>query len=194
MNTSKNGTSDDEACLGCPTLGACCFYGARVCGKDIMTDHHCPLLDTETGLCMDYKNRRKVRGKECLTVEEMIEQGTVPRWCVYVKDDKEYQERVNTRLYKFDIAPVQPGKLLSAFYLVTKQYKDGPKNTIEFHDKINSAEDDKNEVIKTYNIFIRIINKAKKKIRESAEVKDREKPKRVKRRILSAAQQRRRKR
>jgi uncharacterized cysteine cluster protein YcgN (CxxCxxCC family) len=88
-------------CIDCPNPGVCCYFAAMVHGKQVKTDHPCPYLDTEAGECTIYNQRR--RNPECLGLDEMIKEGTVPKWCPYVKDDPAYQARTDTRLYEFKI-------------------------------------------------------------------------------------------
>ena len=83
--TSKN------LCVKCPRPGCCCHQGIMVKGQQLVTDHACPFL-SKKGRC---------------TIEEMIAEGTVPKWCPYVKDDAAYQARTGTRLYDFKIMEVK---------------------------------------------------------------------------------------
>jgi len=96
--TSKN------LCVKCPRPGCCCHQGIMVKGQQLVTDHACPFL-SEKGRCTIYMERH--RNADCLTIEEMIAEGTVPKWCPYVKDDAAYQARTGTRLYDFKIMEVK---------------------------------------------------------------------------------------
>ncbi len=88
-------------CDQCPTPGICCLREDTAMGKRIAVDEMCPFLDFATKKCSIYRHRHK--NPECLSVEKMIELGTCPKWCLYVKDNAEYQARTNTRLYKYKI-------------------------------------------------------------------------------------------
>jgi len=70
-------------------------------GQQIATDHHCDFLLVESGRCAIFSDRHMFQ--ECLPIERMIEEGTVPKWCPYVVDDVEYQARADTRLYNFKV-------------------------------------------------------------------------------------------
>jgi len=67
----------------------------------IATDIYCEFFDHDTHKCRIYKQRKYCPW--CLTIEQMIEKGTCPKWCPYVKDNPEYQARTDTRVYKFKI-------------------------------------------------------------------------------------------
>jgi uncharacterized cysteine cluster protein YcgN (CxxCxxCC family) len=88
-------------CKDCPKPGCCCHYGAMVKGKQVATDEPCPFLNITMNRCVIYNERH--RFPECLTIEQMIEMGTVPKWCPYVVDDVAYQARDDTRLYEFTV-------------------------------------------------------------------------------------------
>ncbi len=90
-------------CANCPEPGCCCYFASIIQGLQIKTDEACHFLNEKTGRCTIYSERH--RNPDCLTIEKMIELGTVPKWCPYVKDDPEYQARTDTRLYKFQIQP-----------------------------------------------------------------------------------------
>ena len=72
-------------------------------GKHVKTDEKCIFL-MDNGLCSVFDDRFNAN-PDCLKIEEMIEQGTVPPWCLHVKDDPEYQARDDLRLYEFEIVP-----------------------------------------------------------------------------------------
>jgi len=91
-------------CDQCPEPGACCYYSAPVHGKEIKVDMHCNHL--KNGKCTIYKLRYLV--PDCLSVEQSIAKGTLPKWCPYVKDDPAYQARTDTRLYNFAIVEWSP--------------------------------------------------------------------------------------
>ncbi len=93
--------TNGNLCVDCPTPGICCHHDAHAYGKWITLDEHCEFWDSKTGKCSIYKQRH--RCPWCLTIEQMIEKGTCPKWCPYVKDSAEYQARTDTRIYKFKI-------------------------------------------------------------------------------------------
>lgn len=100
-NKGKIEIPEENLCKDCPKeiRGKCCYISG---GFDnnyhiILTNHPCKYLDTKTGRCKVY-NKRRSHFKNCLSVEEMIICGTVPKECLYVKDNEEYQNRDDTRL------------------------------------------------------------------------------------------------
>jgi uncharacterized cysteine cluster protein YcgN (CxxCxxCC family) len=88
-------------CIKCPTPGICCYFDVVANEKRICIDNACAFLDDKTRKCVIYKQRYK--NPHCLTIEQMIKGGTVPKWCLYVKDNPEYQARIDTRIYKYKI-------------------------------------------------------------------------------------------
>ena len=104
--------SKKNLCKDCPTPGVCCHYGDIVNGQYIAIDMVCDFLNVDTGQCAIYQQRHLRH--ECMTIEEMIKQGTVPKWCRYVVDDVAYQARTDTRLYSFIIVE-QPMERLKLF-------------------------------------------------------------------------------
>jgi uncharacterized cysteine cluster protein YcgN (CxxCxxCC family) len=91
----------NNLCVKCPTPGICCLREDTAMGKRIAVDECCPFLDHKTHKCSIYKQRHK--NPDCLTIEKMIELGTCPKWCPYVKTNAEYQNRADTRIYKYKI-------------------------------------------------------------------------------------------
>jgi len=84
----------------------------------VVTDDHCDYLD-EAGRCTIYAERH--RNRECLTIEQMINMGTVPKFCLHVKDNRAYQERTDTRLYAFEIVDDQARNMYQAEIDLLKQ-------------------------------------------------------------------------
>ena len=73
---------EDKLCLVCPVRGRCCYFSTKIGDYNIILDKQpCPLLDIDTGLCKDYKNRRTLY-EHCCSVEETI--GGLPLECLYV--------------------------------------------------------------------------------------------------------------
>jgi len=82
--------------------------------KRIAVDEACAFLDGKTCKCVIYKERHW--NPRCLTIEQMIKEGTVPKWCPYVVDNAEYQARADVRIYYYDIIekefkPKMPGEV-----------------------------------------------------------------------------------
>ncbi len=92
--------STDNTCAACPHPGCCCHFSASVKGREVITDHPCPYL-SPAGRCLIYAERQ--HNPDCLSIEEMIKFGTIPKWCLHVRDDAAYQARTDTRLYDFKI-------------------------------------------------------------------------------------------
>ena len=91
----------DNLCLKCRVRGICCFEEAVIKGIRVITEHPCKFL-TKKGKCKVYRNRYQ-RRKDCLPIEKMIEFGTVPIECLYVKDKEYYSKRKDRRYYHFKI-------------------------------------------------------------------------------------------
>lgn len=71
-------------CLNCPVRGKCCYYSTLIEGYNIILENQpCSFLDTKTGLCKDYKNRKK-NFKFCLDSEKGIGKGAFPKECLYL--------------------------------------------------------------------------------------------------------------
>lgn len=92
----------DHSCNGCPVLGICCYFEARVQGMRISTDEPCEHLDVESGSCKIFANRFKIN-PDCKSLRYMIKHATVPIECVHVKNKKEYKDRLDRRIYNFKI-------------------------------------------------------------------------------------------
>jgi uncharacterized cysteine cluster protein YcgN (CxxCxxCC family) len=75
-------------------------------GLRVVTDEPCEFLDATTGLCTmfdDRRSREEKTGLPCLTIEEMLENNTVPVECLHVKDKKKYRKKRDRRHYHFKI-------------------------------------------------------------------------------------------
>ena len=93
--------SNGNLCTQCSTPGICCHQEGTLKGVRIALDECCEFLDLKTHKCSIYKQRH--RNPNCLTIEQMIEKGTCPKWCPYVKDNAEYQARTDYRRYNIHI-------------------------------------------------------------------------------------------
>jgi len=77
----------------------CCQYSIIIHDNDgkiynlILKNHTCKYLDKDTHKCLIYENRLKVN-PYCLSMKEAIRQHGLPKECLYVKDNKEYQEKI----------------------------------------------------------------------------------------------------
>jgi len=95
----------ENLCNYCPMSirGKCCYFLVRIIDdkyNDIfvtLSNHPCKYLNIKTGRCKVYKKRHELN-PNCLTIKEMIISGTIPKQCLYVKDNQEYQKRLNTAL------------------------------------------------------------------------------------------------
>jgi len=92
-------------CNKCPTSirGKCCYVLFWIIDNDQvhrtvpLSNHPCKYLNTKTGRCKIYKKRHEIN-PNCLTIKQMILCGTIPKECLYVKDNPEYQKRKDTVL------------------------------------------------------------------------------------------------
>jgi uncharacterized cysteine cluster protein YcgN (CxxCxxCC family) len=91
--------TEQNLCLKCPTWirGKCCHYHLTVKGLQIVSDEYCKFL-TDDGYCSVYNNRFK-ENPNCLTLKQMIEQGTLPFECPYAKLLYKYTKK---RLYQHE--------------------------------------------------------------------------------------------
>lgn len=90
---------EENLCEKCPKdiRGKCCYISTTLEDYQIiLTNHPCNFLDLETNNCTIYEERRK-HHPNCLSIEEMILLGTVPKECPYVRDDEGYQSRDDAR-------------------------------------------------------------------------------------------------
>lgn len=94
---------EKNLCIDCPDdiRGLCCHNFARVKGMILAIDGCCKFLSPINKRCLIYDHR--FENEDCATIEEMIRTGTVPKGCLYVINDPEYQERENTAIFDFDI-------------------------------------------------------------------------------------------
>lgn len=87
-------------CNKCPSSirGKCCYFLTEIIDNNrihliiSLSKHPCKYLNTKTGRCKIYKKRHEMN-PNCLTIKEMILIGTVPKECLYVKDNQDYQKR-----------------------------------------------------------------------------------------------------
>jgi len=92
-------------CNKCPTpiRGRCCFFSAEITDNNLvhwslyLSNHPCKYLNAKTGRCKDFKKRHEMN-PNCLTIKEMILMGTVPKNCLYVKNNQNYQKRKDISL------------------------------------------------------------------------------------------------
>lgn len=92
--------STENLCNECPPSlrGICCYFMLDLNGYKItLLNHPCKYLNQKTGRCKIY-NKRKEINPNCLTLEEMYIVGGLPKDCLYVKNDIDYQKRRDTRL------------------------------------------------------------------------------------------------
>ena len=77
-------------CLDCSIRGLCCYFSTLIDGKHniILKDHPCSHLNTETGLCIDYENRKTIY-PECLDIEHAKAIGGLPKGCLHIKKGEE---------------------------------------------------------------------------------------------------------
>jgi len=106
----KDGTidfcyKDLNLCNKCPASirGRCCYFSTEIIDNNLihwklsLSKHPCKYLNTKPGRCKVYKKRHEMN-PNCLTIKEMILIGTVPKECLYVKDNQDYQRRKDTLL------------------------------------------------------------------------------------------------
>lgn len=93
MESQKN----DNVCLKCCIRGRCCYFHTFINGFQVETDEKCVFLN-DKGLCSIYRERK--RNPACLSVEEMINQGTLFPQCAYVKGNVDYRNRTDRRIPK----------------------------------------------------------------------------------------------
>ena len=91
---------DLNLCNKCPVSirGRCCYFSTEIIDnnqnhmKISLSKHPCKYLNTKTGRCKVYKKRYEMN-PNCLTIKEMILRGTIPKNCLYVKNNQKYQRR-----------------------------------------------------------------------------------------------------
>lgn len=99
-------------CLQCSdkTKKYCCYNSVIVIGESgqvyniIIKNQPCKFLDTETLKCLTFKNRFKLN-PYCLTVKEAIKAKAFQKDCLYVKDNKNYEEGITKIDYYPDDLP-----------------------------------------------------------------------------------------
>jgi len=75
-------------CLICEIRGICCYFSSPIEGRNvILLNHPCVFLNTETGLCVEYKNRNEVF-ERCLSIDKAKLIGALPEGCLYLKKDE----------------------------------------------------------------------------------------------------------
>lgn len=94
----------ENLCNQCPVQirGKCCYTFTQIIDNSSswlipLSKHPCKYLNTKTGRCSIYK-KRHLLNPNCLTIKEMILCGTIPKECLYVKSDPNYQKRRDTIL------------------------------------------------------------------------------------------------
>ncbi len=68
----------------CAVRGQCCYFNIEIKGYNVILDNQpCKFLNKKTGLCIDYKNRKK-NFKYCTGEEndEMFDVGALPEECL----------------------------------------------------------------------------------------------------------------
>jgi len=56
----------------------------------------CIFLNLHTNLCSIYEDRFKINPL-CLSIEQAIEQGALPKECLYIINNKKYQKRLDVK-------------------------------------------------------------------------------------------------
>ena len=91
--------------------GSCCYFSAFIEGMHIiLTNHSCKFLHLESKMCTIYKKRHEIN-PNCLSIEESIIMGLLPKECKYVENDLEYQKRKDTRKIKIPFNLSKYGKI-----------------------------------------------------------------------------------
>lgn len=70
-------------CDDCKVKGECCWLYVIIDNQP-QKIAQCIFLDRSTGSCSIYENRHKYNPL-CLTIEQVIKQGTLPKECLYLK-------------------------------------------------------------------------------------------------------------
>lgn len=93
----------ENPCDQCPEdlRGKCCYMEATIKGNRVVTDKACIFLNRKNGKCWIYPLRR-ILGN-CASVGDMIKKGLAPKRCLYVLDNKEYQDREDVKHYDYEI-------------------------------------------------------------------------------------------
>lgn len=90
-------------CLDCPVRGDCCYFSTLIDGRYniILPDHPCIYLNTDTGLCTIYKDRKK-HYPDCLDWEDAKKIGGLPEECLFLKKGEELPYPPKRRLTEDD--------------------------------------------------------------------------------------------
>ncbi len=92
--------NEENLCFKChPDIrGLCCFFTTEIAGYNlILTRHPCKFLDLNSRTCKVYSKRHEMN-LNCLTIEEMIIDGAIPKECLYVANNIEYKKRKDIRI------------------------------------------------------------------------------------------------
>ena len=82
-------------CIDCPVRGLCCYHSKKFGNNNIITNP-CRYLDGDRKLCTIYEERFTIN-PICLTIEEAITKGQLPKECLYVFNNKKYQKRIDIK-------------------------------------------------------------------------------------------------
>ncbi len=76
----------------CTRCTICCYYKTlRDDGTVVYTDRPCEYLDLDTGLCIIYDDRTKMK-EDCVRItRKVIEMGALPAGCPYVVKKRKYR-------------------------------------------------------------------------------------------------------
>lgn len=83
----------NNLCVHCPpeVRGICCYFTLPLDGAlYTLTNHPCKYLNIKTKRCRIYETRKE-GNPNCLTVEEMKIICSLPKECLYVKNDPNYK-------------------------------------------------------------------------------------------------------
>ncbi|NOY53926.1 MAG: hypothetical protein GXP58_09965 [Deltaproteobacteria bacterium] len=86
----------------CARCTICCYYKKlRDDGTVVYTDRPCEYLDLDSGLCIIYENRTKMK-EDCVRItRRVIGMGALPSGCPYVAREKNYRgPKLTKRLRK----------------------------------------------------------------------------------------------
>ncbi|KKM03921.1 hypothetical protein LCGC14_1769580 [marine sediment metagenome] len=94
---------DFSRCLVCKCRGLCCYFSTLIDGKHniILESHPCSFLNTKTGLCIDYENRKEVY-ENCLDIEQAKQTGGLPEGCLHLEKGVVYPYPHKRRLREDD--------------------------------------------------------------------------------------------
>ena len=81
---------EENLCMECEVRGQCCHFSTMIDGFNIiLSNQACEFLNKESGLCNDYKNRKKNKSY-CLDIKENG-YGSLPEKCSYLKENSELE-------------------------------------------------------------------------------------------------------